>query len=50
MLVRPLNRAPVYALLTALLAAVYAGIVLVLGQVSGGRADPRVRHSRPLAA
>jgi hypothetical protein len=34
MLVGPLNRTLVSALLTALLAAVYAGIVLVLGQGS----------------
>jgi hypothetical protein len=33
---RIINRTLVYGLLTALLAAVYAGLVLVLGQLSGG--------------
>jgi hypothetical protein len=33
---RIINRTLVYGLLTALLAAVYAGIVLILGQVFGG--------------
>jgi hypothetical protein len=33
---RIINRTLVYGLLTALLGAVYAGVVLVLGQVSGG--------------
>jgi hypothetical protein len=33
---RLLNRTLVYGLLTALLGAIYAGMVLVLGQVSGG--------------
>jgi hypothetical protein len=38
---RLINRTLVYGLLTALLAAVYAGVVLVLGQLSGGlRRDP----------
>jgi hypothetical protein len=38
---RIINRTLVYGLLTALLAAVYAGLVLVLGQVFGGVAkDP----------
>jgi hypothetical protein len=36
-----INRTLVYGLLTALLAAVYAGVVLILGQVFGGiRAQP----------
>jgi hypothetical protein len=33
---RIINRTLVYGLLTALLAAIYAGLVLVLGQLSGG--------------
>jgi hypothetical protein len=33
---RIINRTLVYGLLTALLGAVYAGVVLVLGQVFGG--------------
>ena len=33
---RIINRTVVYGLLTALLGAVYAGVVLVLGQLSGG--------------
>ena len=38
---RIINRTLVYGLLTALLGAVYAGLVLVLGQLFGGRgADP----------
>jgi hypothetical protein len=36
---RPINRTLVYGLLTALLAGVYAGAVLVLGQVFGGVTD-----------
>jgi hypothetical protein len=36
---RLLNRTLVYGLVTVLLAGVYAGLVLVLGQLSGGVAD-----------
>jgi uncharacterized membrane protein YsdA (DUF1294 family) len=36
---RLINRTLVYGLLTVLLAGVYAGLVLVLGQLSGGVAD-----------
>ena len=39
---RLINRTVVYGLLTALLGALYAGLVLVLGQVFGGvTSDPR---------
>jgi hypothetical protein len=38
---RIINRTLVYGLLTALLAGIYAGLVLILGQLSGGlRAKP----------
>jgi hypothetical protein len=33
---RIINRTPVYGLLTALLAGIYAGLVLILGQLFGG--------------
>jgi hypothetical protein len=36
---RLINRTLVYGLLTALLAGVYAGSVLILGQVFGGLGD-----------
>jgi hypothetical protein len=36
---RLLNRTLVYGLVTVLLAGVYAGLVLLLGQLSGGVAD-----------
>ena len=38
---RLINRTLVYGLLTALLGAVYAGLVLVLGQLFGGVGGPR---------
>jgi hypothetical protein len=44
---RLINRTLVYGLLTALLVVVYAGAVLVLGQVSGGVAGNRRAGQSP---
>jgi hypothetical protein len=46
-LTRLINRTLVYGLLTALLAGLYAGAVLVLGQLFGGSAEiPRAGGGR----